>query len=69
MTLDREVPHYSLRKLGIGVVSVLLGTTMYLGANSTVAKAATAANSNATGSDAVQADAASKTPASLFPSS
>ena len=61
MTLDREVPHYSLRKLGIGVVSVLLGTTMYLGANSTVAKAATAANSNATGSDAVQADAASKT--------
>ncbi|MFR0770835.1 MAG: YSIRK-type signal peptide-containing protein [Limosilactobacillus pontis] len=39
MTLDREVPHYSLRKLGIGVVSVLLGTTMYFGANNTVANA------------------------------
>ena len=38
---EREVPHYGLRKLGVGVVSVLLGTTMYLGANSTVANAAT----------------------------
>ena len=36
---EREVPHYGLRKLGVGVVSVLLGTTMYLGANSTVANA------------------------------
>ena len=36
---DRLVPHYSLRKLGIGVVSVLLGTTMYFGAGNTVANA------------------------------
>ena len=35
---DRLVPHYSLRKLGIGVVSVLLAT-MYFGAGNTVANA------------------------------
>lgn len=38
---QRQVPHYSLRKLGIGVVSVLLGATMYLGGNSSIAKADT----------------------------
>ena len=28
--ISREVPHYSLRKLSVGVLSVLLGTTAYL---------------------------------------
>ena len=27
----KRVPHYGLRKLGIGVASVLLGTTLYFG--------------------------------------
>lgn len=48
---EREVPHYSLRKLGIGVVSVLLGTTMYFGANSTVANADTVSASGNNESD------------------
>ena len=39
--INREVPHYSLRKLGIGVVSVLLGTTMYLGTDNMIANADT----------------------------
>lgn len=30
----KRVPHYGLRKLGVGVASVLLGTTLYLGAGS-----------------------------------
>ncbi|WP_295746930.1 YSIRK-type signal peptide-containing protein [uncultured Limosilactobacillus sp.] len=34
-------PHYGLRKLSVGVASVLLGTTLYLGGASTVAHAAT----------------------------
>ena len=29
----KEIPHYSLRKLSVGVVSVLLGTTLYWGVN------------------------------------
>ena len=61
MTLDREVPHYSLRKLGIGVVSVLLGTTMYLGANSTVANAATVNGASGSDSNTTQSGAAAKT--------
>lgn len=48
---EREVPHYSLRKLGIGVVSVLLGTTMYFGANNTVANADTVSASGNNESD------------------
>ncbi|MGN1283647.1 MAG: YSIRK-type signal peptide-containing protein [Limosilactobacillus sp.] len=35
------VPHYGLRKLGIGVASVLLGTTLYFGMNNAVAYADT----------------------------
>lgn len=54
---NREVPHYSLRKLGIGVVSVLLGTTMYLGTNNTVANADTVAS----GSDAQGANTPAET--------
>lgn len=53
MTLDREVPHYSLRKLGIGVVSVLLGTTMYFGTNNAVANADEVVNSSNANSDGV----------------
>lgn len=30
----KKVPHYGIRKLSIGVASVLLGTTLYFGANS-----------------------------------
>ncbi|WP_373842534.1 YSIRK-type signal peptide-containing protein, partial [Limosilactobacillus sp.] len=33
---SHRVPHYGLRKLGIGVTSVLLGTTLYFGANAPV---------------------------------
>lgn len=51
---EREVPHYSLRKLGIGVVSVLLGTTMYLGANNTVANADEVTNASDAGTDTTQ---------------
>lgn len=32
----KQVPHYSLRKLSIGVASVLLGTTFYLGTSTPV---------------------------------
>ena len=32
----KRVPHYGLRKLGIGVASVLLGTTLYFGKADTV---------------------------------
>lgn len=34
-----QIPHYGLRRLSIGVASVLLGTSLYLGANSLVASA------------------------------
>ncbi|WP_267201771.1 YSIRK-type signal peptide-containing protein [Limosilactobacillus kribbianus] len=44
---SHRVPHYGLRKLGIGVTSVLLGTTLYFGANTPVyADATPATNSN-----------------------
>lgn len=32
----QQVPHYGLRRLSVGVVSVLLGTTLYLGVNQSV---------------------------------
>ena len=35
----KQIPHYGLRRLSIGVASVLLGTSLYLGANSLVASA------------------------------
>ncbi len=45
---SHRVPHYGLRKLGIGVTSVLLGTTLYFGANTPVhADAATTTGSDA----------------------
>jgi hypothetical protein len=28
--IDKEKPHYALRKLSVGVASVLLGTTLYI---------------------------------------
>lgn len=37
----KRVPHWGLRKLSVGVASVLLGTTIYFGAGSTVAHADT----------------------------
>ena len=54
---EREVPHYGLRKLGIGVVSVLLGTTMYFGANNMIADAATIDDNGSTTSDAAKTTA------------
>lgn len=39
MTSNREHSHYRLRKFGIGVVSVLLGTTLYcVGGDNTIVK-------------------------------
>ena len=37
----QQVPHYGIRKLSVGVASVLLGTTFYMGINSNVAHADT----------------------------
>ena len=37
----KRVPHYGLRKLSIGVASVLLSTSFYLGASQLVVKADT----------------------------
>ena len=42
-----RTPHYSLRKLSVGVASVLLSTTLWMGANGSVAHADTI-NNNAT---------------------
>ncbi|WP_373369448.1 YSIRK-type signal peptide-containing protein, partial [Lactobacillus delbrueckii] len=36
-----QTPHYSLRKLSVGVASVLLSTTLWMGANGSVAHADT----------------------------
>ena len=36
-----RTPHYSLRKLSVGVASVLLSTTLWMGANGSVAHADT----------------------------
>lgn len=41
-----RTPHYSLRKLSVGVASVLLSTTLWMGANGSVAHADT--NNDAT---------------------
>ena len=40
-THSKQVPHYGLRKLSVGVASVLLSTTIYLGASAGVAHAST----------------------------
>lgn len=50
---SQRVPHFGLRKLGIGVASVLLGTTFYFGGNmanvhADATPAATNNNGNAT---------------------
>ena len=37
----QQVPHYGIRKLSVGVASVLLGTTFYMGINGNVAHADT----------------------------
>lgn len=42
----KEQPHYGLRKLSVGVASVLLGTTTLCLANANVAHADTTANNN-----------------------
>ena len=44
-----RTPHYSLRKLSVGVASVLLSTTLWMGANGSVVHADTGTiNNNAT---------------------
>ncbi|MFR0613988.1 GbpC/Spa domain-containing protein, partial [Lactobacillus porci] len=53
-----RTPHYSLRKLSVGVASVLLSTTLWMGANGSVAHADT--NNDAT--VAVNAENPSETP-------
>ena len=47
-----RTPHYSLRKLSVGVASVLLSTTLWMGANGSVAHADT--NNNATVAEKVE---------------
>lgn len=37
----KQVPHYGIRKLSVGVASVLLGTTFYMGMNGNVVHADT----------------------------
>ena len=49
-----RTPHYSLRKLSVGVASVLLSTTLWMGANGSVAHADT--NNNATVAEKVEND-------------
>lgn len=49
-----RVPHYGLRKLSVGVVSVLLSTMLYMGGASIVQ--ADAVNSSGSTSDATQAE-------------
>lgn len=44
----KEQPHYGLRKLSVGVASVLLGTTTWCLANTNIAHADTTANNNQT---------------------
>lgn len=39
--VTKQVPHYGIRKLSVGVASVLLGTTFYMGMNGNVAHADT----------------------------
>lgn len=42
---SQQVPHYGLRKLGVGVASVLLGATLYFGMQPTNVQADTVDNS------------------------
>ena len=44
----KEQPHYGLRKLSVGVASVLLGTTTLCLVNANIAHADTTANNNQT---------------------
>ena len=55
-----RTPHYSLRKLSVGVASVLLSTTLWMGANGSVAHAATDPSETNTASAAAQADTSQK---------
>ena len=54
-----RTPHYSLRKLSVGVASVLLSTTLWMGANGSVAHADT--NNNATTTVAEKASSSADT--------
>ncbi len=59
---SHRVPHYGLRKLGIGVTSVLLGTTLYFGANAPVANAdQVSANASANSDQTNQVTSANST--------
>ena len=44
-----RTPHYSLRKLSVGVASVLLSTTLWMGANGSVVHAGTGTVNNVAG--------------------
>ena len=52
----KRLPHYGLRRLNIGVASVLLGTTLFLGAEGTVAQADTDTTPNNGSADKVSSD-------------
>ena len=54
-----RTPHYSLRKLSVGVASVLLSTTLWMGANGSVAHADTI-NNNATATVAGKASSSAE---------
>lgn len=49
----RRLPHYGLRKLSVGVVAALLGTTLFIGTNSTVAQASDQTENDSTNQLAV----------------
>ena len=49
----KRVPHYGLRKLGIGVTSVLLGTTLYFGMGNVAIHADTTSSAEVTDSQLV----------------
>lgn len=70
--MTKRQPHYGLRKFSVGLVSVLLSTTVYLGINVAGVQADTIANSSdPTSANVVQNQAPdrSKTPSSSAASS
>lgn len=60
----KQTPHYGLRKLSIGVASVLLSTTLYMGATTVYADTVYADNSSESDShQTLQAERTAKQPA------
>lgn len=60
---DKEKQRFSLRKLSIGVCSVLLGTTIYM-ANTEVAQADSPVNANESQSTKIQSQTPNNQPGS-----